>query len=579
VLDLVVRNGTVVDGTGGPGVQADVGVADGRIVGLGRVGEQARRTIEADGLVVCPGFVDIHTHYDAQVLWDPTLSPSPLHGVTSVVGGNCGFSIAPLEPDHVDYVMRMMARVEGMPLDALQAGPAWDWRSYRQWLDRIDGRLAVNAGFLVGHSTLRRLAMGDKAVGGTATPYHLAAMVRLAHDAMRAGALGVSSSLGEGHTDGDGRPVPSRSAGREEFLALAAAASDHPGTSLEFIAAMGEIPQERIELMTDMSLAANRPLNWNLLGSLSPVEVYEQQLTACDWAAAHGATVVALALPDLLRMRAGAMLGGLPAWQEVLRLPEDDRRRRAGDPAARASLRAGVEQASQRGLEVLGRWDLIEIADGDLVGRSIAQVASERRVEPIEVLIDTVVAEGRPVSVVFPSLVPTLGVSEESWQVRAKVWKDERVVLGGSDAGAHVDLMCHANYTTVVLGDLVRERQLFGLEEAVRLLTDVPARLYGLRGRGRLAEGWHADLVVFDPGRVGSEPARPRFDMPAGACRVYAGSRGVDHVVVAGEEVVTAGAFTGALPGTLLRSGTDTQTVTVPAGRRHRIESEEATGD
>jgi N-acyl-D-aspartate/D-glutamate deacylase len=266
-------------------------------------------------------------------------------------------------------------------------------------------------------------------------------------------------------------------------------------------------------------------------------------------------------------MRAGAMLGGLPAWQEMLRLPDADRRRRACDPAVRASLRAGVEQASQRGLDVLGRWDLIEIADGDLVGRSIADVASDRRAEPIEVLIDTVVAEGLPVSVVFPSLVPTLGISEESWQVRAKVWKDDRVVLGGSDAGAHVDVMCHANYTTVVLGDLVRERRLFGLEEAVRLLTDVPARLYGLRDRGRLAEGWLADMVVFDPGRVGSEPARLRFDMPAGASRVYAGSRGVEHVVVAGEEVVTAGAFTGALPGTLLRSGTDTETVTVPAGR------------
>jgi len=563
MLDLLVRGGRLVDGTGAPARRADVGVRAGRVVAVGTVDDTAARTIDADGLVVTPGFVDVHTHYDVQALWDPAVTPSPLHGVTTVIGGNCGFSIAPLGPEHVDYVMRMMARVEGMALDALEAGPAWDWRTFGEWLDRLDGRLAVNAGFLAGHSTMRRVVMGDDATTATATPDQIAEMVRLLHESLDAGALGFSSSLGEAHTDGDGRPVPSRAAGFEEFLALAGAVRDHAGTTLEFIAAMGEIPGDRAELMAEMSLAADRPLNWNLLGSLSPTEVYEQQLTSCDLAATRGATVVALALPDLLRMRSGGILRALPGWGEVLALPDGERRRALRDPSVRERLRAGFDTARERGLSAVMQWELVELPDG----RSVADAAAERGADPVDVLLDVVVAEDLPLTTVFPSLVPSLGVSDESWRVRGEVWRDDRVVLGGSDAGAHLDVMCHANYTTVVLGDLVRGRRLFTLEDAVRRLTDVPARLLGLRDRGRVVEGAHADLVVFDADRVGSRPAEERHDLPGGAARLYAEAVGIEHVVVGGETIVERGVLTGSLPGTLLRSGVDTDTVTVPGNR------------
>jgi N-acyl-D-aspartate/D-glutamate deacylase len=574
VLDVLIRGADVVDGTGSPRRRADVGIRGGRVVGPdAATARDATRIVDADGLVLAPGFVDIHTHYDAQVLWDPLCTPSPFHGVTTVIGGNCGFTLAPLGDDaDVDYVMRMMARVEGMSIDALRAGPAWDWRAFGEWLDRVDGRLGVNAGFLVGHSTVRRFVMGD-AAHDASTPEQIAAMVAAVHDAMASGALGVSSSLGEAHTDGDGLPVPSRAASHDELLSLARAVRDHEGTTLEFIAAMGEIPDDRIELMAEMSLAAHRPLNWNLLGSLSPTEVYEQQLTSCDHARARGAHVVALTLPDLMRMRADRVLDDLPGWREVVTLDADARRRAVTDPEIRARLRAGADEAGRRGLGAVARPELLEISDApagreSLVGRSIADVAAERGADPVDVLIDVVLPDRLPLTMVFPSLVPSLGRSDEGWRVRARVWRDDRTVLGGSDAGAHADLMCHANYPTMVLGESVRERSLLTIEEAVRQLTDVPARLYGLRDRGRVADGWIADLVLFDPDAIGSGAVHVLHDLPAVGERLSVDARGIDAVYVNGRPVVANGIATGDLPGTLLRSGRDTETVTVPGAPR-----------
>ena len=569
MYDLAVRGATVVDGTGGRARPADVAVRDGRIAAVGTLDESAAVTLDGTGRVVCPGFVDLHTHYDAQLLWDGEASPSALHGVTTVIGGNCGFSIAPLGPEHAGYVQRMMAVVEGIPLEALEAAGAWDWVGFGDYLARLDGRVAVNAGFLVGHSTVRRVVMGDEATARTARPDELAAMVALVGRCLAEGALGLSSSLGEGHVDGAGQPVPSRAAAFDELVALAGVLRGHPGTTLELIPAVGPIAPERMDLMADMSLAADRPLNWNLLGSLASEEIYDEQLRASDVAAARGAYVVALALPDLLRMRAGGLLAGLPGWREVLDLDRPARRMAITEPATRARLRAAAEASAARSLGVLADFRLMEVADADspLVGRSLGELAALRGTDVVDVLIDVVAAEGLTLSVVLPSLTPSLGRSEEGWRARVAVWRDRRVLLGGSDAGAHLDVMCHANYPTVVLGEVVRERGLLGLEEAVEMMTDRPARHYGLRHRGRLVEGWHADLVVFDPATVASYPAEVRHDLPGGGLRLFARSRGVDHVVVAGREVVAGGAATTARPGTVLRSGRDTDTVTL-AGLR-----------
>ncbi len=570
MLDLIVRGGRVIDGTGEPARIADVGVRDGRVVAVGDVTEDADRVIDATGRVVCPGFVDIHTHYDAQLLWDTTASPSVQHGVTTVIGGNCGFSIAPLGAEDAEYIQSMMAVVEGMPRAALLGGGPWTWGSFAEFLDRLDVGLSVNAGFLVGHSTVRRVVMGESASSDRADATQLKAMTRLVGDSLAGGALGFSSSLGEGHLDGDHRPVPSSCAAPEEFVALAAVLRNHEGTTLEFIPSIGPIPEDRVELMADMSLAADRPLNWNLLGSLASEEIWEGQLRASDVAAAKGAHVVALALPDMMRMRSNTILPGVPGWRDVMTLDADGRRAATTDPDTRAQLRSGAEKLAGRAIGVLADFTMMEVADAGSpwVGRSLGSIAEERGTDVIDVLLDVVLPDDLTLYVVLPSLTPTLGHSDEGWAARVDVWKDQRVMLGGSDAGAHLDLMCHANYPTRVLGEVVRRRGLLGIEEAVAMMTDRPARHYGLRGRGRIEPGWHADLVVFDPATVDSGPAYLVADMPGGGERLVADSTGIDHVLVAGTEVVTSGTTTGARPGRVLRSGADTESVTLADVRR-----------
>ncbi len=569
-MTVAVRGGTVVDGTGAPPVRADVVVEGERVCAIGPdAGVGADTVIDATGMLVTPGFVDLHTHYDAQLFWDPNASPSPLHGVTTVLGGNCGFSLAPIAPEHVDYISRMMARVEGMPLAALRAGLPWDWSSFGDWLGRLDGRIGVNAGFLVGHSTLRRLVMGDRAVGGVATAGDTDAMEAALHAALAEGALGFSTSQVHTHNDGDGQPVPSRAAGREELERLAGAVREHAGTTVELIVpgCLNGFTEEEIDFLSTMSLLADRPVNWNVLGvsAMNPDGVWSQ-LAAGTASAARGATVVALTLPHTMQLRLsfehGAILDGLPGWREVFALPLTERIAAFSDPGTRRRLDAGAQSDEAGILRHLAVWDRLMIEEtfapenADAEGRTVGEVARARGVEPFDALLDVVVADG-----LRTGLRPPIPESEEDWRLRAETWQDPRAIVGGSDAGAHLDTMCGAVYSTSMLGDGVRARGLLSWEDAVRLLTDVPARLYGLRDRGRLVPGAFADVVVLDPSTIGHGPVRTRDDLPGGASRLYAEAEGIGHVFVNGSEIVHDGDFTGAVPGRVLRSGRDTDTV------------------
>ncbi|KZS71544.1 aminoacylase [Mycobacterium kansasii] len=570
MLDLLIRDAEIVDGTGAPARHGDVGVRDGRIVAVGESDDLSTKTVDAHGLTLAPGFVDLHTHYDAQLFWDPTASPSVQHGVTTVFGGNCGFTLAPAAADQHDYLTRMLARVEGMPLDALRAGLDWGWASFGDWLDRLESRIAVNAGFLVGHSALRLAAMGNDAVGGQATPTQIDTMVAVLHDALNAGALGLSTSQSPTHNDGSGQPVPSRSASREELVALASGVRDHPGTTLEAIIAgcLSGFTDDDIALLTDMSVAADRPLNWNLLGvtAANPAG-HEKQLRAYDVAAERGGRVVALTLPHGMKIRlsflSGFVLDGLPGWRDTMHLPVPQRLAALADPAVRRRLAEGAASKEAGMLRGLAQWDRLVIVEtfapenADATGRSVGEVAAARGGEPFDTLLDIVIADE-----LRTGLSPPLtGDDAADWRARAQVWRHPGAVIGGSDAGAHLDMMCGAIYTTSLLGKGVREHRVVTLEEAVRLITDVPARFYGLTHRGRIAPGWHADLVLFDPATVGHGPERTRYDLPAGAPRLVADARGISSVLVGGVEVCHDGAATGALPGTVLRSGRDTETV------------------
>jgi len=395
------------------------------------------------------------------------------------------------------------------------------------------------------------------------------AMVAALHRALDEGALGFSTSQVHTHNDGDGQPVPSRAAARKEMERLAAAVRDHEGTTVELIVpgCLNGFSEEEVDFLATMSLLADRPVNWNVLGvsAMNPDGAWNQ-LTAGSAAAARGATVVALTLPHTMQIRLsfehGAILDGLPGWREVFALPVEERMVALSDPATRARLDAGAQSDEAGILRHLANWPRLVFEETfapenkALEGRSVGDVARARGVAPFDALLDVVVADQ-----LRTGLRPPIGESEDDWVLRAAVWQDPRAVVGGSDAGAHLDTMCGAIYSTSMLGDGVRARGLLTWEQAVRQLTDVPARLYGLRDRGRLVPGAFADVVIFDPAAIGHGPLRTRDDLPGGASRLYAEAVGIAHVLVNGTEIVRAGEFTGATPGRVLRSGLDTDTV------------------
>jgi len=568
--DLVIRGGNVIDGSGDPAFRADVAIEGGRIVAIGEAVGPGDREIDASGLAVAPGFVDVHTHYDAQVFWDPKLSPSSNHGVTSVFGGNCGFSIAPLsgKPEDAAYIMRMLARVEGMPIESLEAGVPWSWTSFAEYLGSIEGRLGINAGFLVGHSALRRAVMGDRAIGEEASEAEIEQMCRLLAVSLEAGGLGFSTTLSRTHNDAEGKPVPSRYASDAELMALAAVVKGYEGTWLEMVSDTGtSFSPRNVERMTEMSLAADRPLNWNVLSPDSRYRAeYDNQLAASDYAAERGAKVIALTAPQpiglVLNFESGMVIDAFHGWGEVMALPIPERIKQLSDPQVRRELNRSA-RAAPGPFALLADWSAWTIVEAtrqenkDLEGMTIGALASRLNKAPLDTLLDLAISEDLKTRLT----PPRSGADHESWQMRGRAWRDDRTIIGASDAGAHLDMIDTFAFSTQVLSLGVRERGLLGLEEAVHRMTDLPARTFGLRERGRLTPGYFADIVMFDPDTIACGPLHTRSDLPAGEGRLFCDAIGVEHVLVNGEPIVTHGRHTQALPGKVLRSGQDTQTV------------------
>jgi len=571
MLDYLITGATVVDGTGAPGRLADLGIKDGRIVVLGATDEPALNVIDGAGMVVAPGFVDPHTHYDAQLLWDPMATPSSFHGVTTVIGGNCGFTLAPLKPGDGDYLRKMMSKVEGMPLPALEHGTDWSWETFADFLQRFEGNIAVNAGFLVGHCAIRRYAMGLDAVGNPADAEQIVGMRAELAKAIEAGALGFSFTNSTSHSDGEGEPVASRWATHDELIALCEETGKYPGTTLEGIVpgCLDTFSDDEIDLLAKMSAAANRPMNWNVLtvDSREPDRV-PRQLQAAARAKELGGRVVALTMPIQVPMNMSFLnfcgLWLMPNWKDVMAGSVAERIQRLQDPDTRIKLLEWSLSKEAGVFRRLADWadyiigDTFSPENAGLSGRSVRDIAAERATSAFGTLLDIVIADELR-TVLWPTPQDN---DAESWRMRAELWLDERAMIGGSDAGAHLDRMCGAPYPTKFLNDCLHGHKLISMETAVKLMTSDPAALFGLKDRGVLRIGAIADVVVFDPATVGSQEPRLVTDLPGNSARLTADSVGMNHVFVNGVAILRDGVATGATPGTVLKSGRDTETVT-----------------
>ena len=570
MYDLKISGGTIIDGSGAPRQMGDVGIRGGRIVALGDAPDGARRTIDARGRIIAPGFVDIHTHYDAQVLWDPLLTVSPWHGVTTAVMGSCGFGVAPTRPAGRSLILRTLERVEAMSLAALEAGigPDWPFETFPQYLDAIEARgTAINTAVMIGHTPMRLYVMGEEAVERHATGAEVAQMRGIVSEGLRAGAIAFATSVSPVHVGFDGKPVPSRMASFDELTELARGVRDAGSGIIHY------------NILREPDFAAFETLQ------------RESGATLC-WTALLAGQRGPGGHRDTLARSAALVARGLPIYPQTACRPiviEYDFHspvvfdswklfepvRKAQHHAARMAIFADAGFRDQFREEVAGRggrddyfsagtaegesrrasWRLTEVSDcredPSLNGRMVADIARERGGNPADVLLDLALAGGLDTKF----RVPVVNFDEDEVE---EILLDPNVVLGLGDGGAHMSQLCDACYSTHLLGRWVRDRKALSLERAVHMLTARNAQVFGIRDRGLLAVGRPADVVVFDPRTVGAGPLERVHDLPGGADRLISKPRGIDAVVVNGMVLPPPGASWPAgqpLPGRLLRNG------------------------
>ncbi len=561
--DIKITNGMIIDGTGGPARAGDIGIAGGRIVAVGDAPGRSDKTIEARDRVVAPGFVDIHTHYDAQVLWDPMLTISPWHGVTTVVMGNCGFGIAPTRPEHRDLMVRTLERVEGMSAEALNEGlGAWPFETFPEYLDAIErSGISINVAALVGHTPVRLYVMGLDSVERAATEDEIAQMRAIVAEAMAAGAVGFSSSTSPLHLGFEGRPVPSRFAEFDEVRALAGALRD-AGTGI-FQTAVSRDP--RHEGFAQIAEETGRPVSWTALLTRSDEgpDYTRGHLARTDEMRRRGLAVYPQVscrpLTTEMRFLAPFSIERLSVFRPVSKADPDGKKRIYADPEFRKELKYQLDPAGGRereGFEVRDAWQRAVISYcaemPELEGRLLSEAAAERGVDSVDLALDLAIDS----DLLARFRLPVANGAEDELEY---MLRDPNVILGLSDAGAHASQLCDACFATHLLGHWVRDKGTLTLEQAVHMLTAGAAEVFGITDRGRLAEGLAADVVVFDPDTVGAGELERVNDFPAGADRLISRAMGIDAVVVNGEMLREGDTDildpAGPLPGRLLRNG------------------------
>ncbi len=564
--DIIIRNGTVVDGTGAPRVRADVGISGDLIAEIGDldgggIDGTGAREIDAEGRLVTPGFVDIHTHLDAQLAWDPIGSPSCWHGVTSVVMGNCGVSFAPCRPDDRATLAAMMESVEDIPGDAILDGLAWDWETYGEYYESVD-RLAkgLNAGGLVGHSALRTHAMGERGLEeAPATGDDIAAMVRLLDEAMRAGALGVSTSRTLMHKVPDGRPIPGTFAAADELLAFAEVLSENRAGIFEGAMRLGERDNDDLDntraevaLMGEISRRSGRPVSFGLTQSNRRPDLYRRVIDFVKHENASGANVrpqtTARGVGILFGLETRTPFDRAPSWKELRAAVNGRKLQMVRDPSFRQTL---INEADVHGTPI-DLDNLFVLPDGEArydcdPVNSLAAIANARGVSPAGAFIELILETDG-------ALVANLPFLNQDLTAVASMLDDPLVTLGLADAGAHVGQIMDASQPTFFLTYWIRERERWSIEEAVRRLTTDTADLFGIRGRGRLVEGSCADINVIDFDNLHLPHPEYVSDFPNGAGRYVQRSSGYDYTLVNGHVFMDHGEHTGVLAGRMLRS-------------------------
>ncbi len=554
-LDLLIRGGTIVDGTGAPAFAGDLGIRGGKIAEVGRVTGSAARELDASGCVVAPGFVDIHTHYDAQIFWDRMLTISPWHGVTSVVMGNCGFGVAPTRPAHRDLIMRTLENVEGMSLEALRAGigAEWPFETFPEYLDALDARgAAINVGALVGHTPVRLYVMGEEATEREATEDEIAEMERIVAEAIRAGAVGFATSKSATHVGYAGRPVPSRAASLTEIERLASTLGAAGRGVVQATIGRGFFTQELAEL----ARKTGRPVSWTALlaGALGP-DGHRKVLADHQSLQRQGVPVypqvACRPLNFEFQWSAPFPYESMEIFKPVSAADREGKKRIYADPAFRAAFKTRGERGG-----IAGRWEDTVVswypADPSLEERSVTELAAKAGKHPVDFALDLGLASDLDARF-------RIAIMNQDEAAVGELLSHPSVVLGLSDAGAHASQLCDGCFSTHLLARWVREKQALSLEQAVRLLTSRSADVFGISDRGRLAAGLAGDVAVFDPDTVGCSPLRRVRDLPAGQDRLIADATGMRAVVVNGTVIREDGRDsvdpTGPLPGRVLRGG------------------------
>ncbi len=560
--DLLIKNGVVIDGSGGARYRADVGVSAGRIAKIGRINEKAARVIDAEGQVVTPGFVDGHTHMDAQIFWDPIGSCSCYHGVTTVVMGNCGFTLAPCKEEQADLVFRNLERAEDISRDAMLTGIDWSWETFPEYLDTIDALpKGINYAGYIGHSALRTYVMGERAFTDVATEDDLKQMCSQVCSAVNAGAIGFSTSRTFNHITADERPVASRVAQWDEVRAIVNAMGE-TGKGMFEIA--GETPgrdPERIrdyhQRLKDLAVESGVPQTWGMFSVRAAPDFWRPYFDLLDETAQAGgrmyAQVHSRALNVLLSFEAHTPFDNWDVWRDVRALPLEEQKAKLRDPVVKAKL---IEVASReyKGPRIVGaearppRWEWVyPMFDMSYEGPSMADLAAERGVHPVELMIDLALEHDFKIYFRQP-------IANEDQSHVLEMMKHPRSVVTFSDSGAHVAQIMDSSLQTHLLSHWVREKEAFTLEEAVRQITFNTATFWGLHDRGLIREGMAADLVVFDPTTVGAQMPEVVHDLPGGGKRLKQTAEGIKHTIVNGEILLSNNEHSGALPGRLLRA-------------------------